>query len=70
MMASTHFEFHAPHWHGNDVLELHMRTDVPSLPMGMVVADMVPDNPGMWLFHCHVSNHNSAGTAPRYRVTS
>jgi manganese oxidase len=71
VMASTNdFDVHAPHWHGNDVLVAGMRTDVLSLPfMGMVVANMVPDNPGTWLFHCHVSFHNSAGMAVRYRVT-
>jgi hephaestin len=36
--------------------------------MEMVVADMVPDNPGTWLFHCHVTFHNAAGMAARYRV--
>jgi FtsP/CotA-like multicopper oxidase with cupredoxin domain len=30
----------------------------------------VPDNPGTWLFHCHVSLHNAAGMAVRYRVMS
>jgi hephaestin len=72
VMASTNdFDVHAPHWHGNDVLVGGMRTDVLSLPfMGMVVANMVPDNVGTWLFHCHVSFHNSAGMAVRYRVTS
>ena len=34
---------------------------VPGLPMGMFVADMVPDNPGTWLFHCHVSAHLRMG---------
>jgi hephaestin len=46
-----------------------MRTDVMSLGMmAMAVADMVPDNVGTWLFHCHVSFHNAAGMAVRYRV--
>ena len=46
-----------------------MRTDVVSLlPASMVVADMVPDNPGTWLFHCHVNDHIAAGMLTRYRV--
>ena len=46
-MASTNFEIHAPHCHGNTVELAHMRTDVGALlPMGMQVADMVADNPG------------------------
>ena len=71
LMSSTNdFDVHAPHWHGNTTLIAGMRTDVASLNfMGMAVADMVPDNVGIWLFHCHVSFHNAAGMAARYRVT-
>jgi len=69
LMASTGFEIHSPHWHGNTVQIAHMRTDVTALlPMGMVVADMVPDNPGIWLFHCHLSNHLRMGMQSRYEV--
>jgi hypothetical protein len=39
-------------------------------PMEMVTADMVPDNPGTWLFHCHIAFHNSAGMAVRYQVAA
>ena len=72
VMSSTNdFDVHAPHWHGNTVLVGGMRTDVLTLSfMGMVTANMVPDNVGTWLFHCHVSFHNAAGMAVRYRVTS
>ncbi len=69
LMASTNFEVHAPHWHGNTVVANHMRTDVASLTtMAMVVADMVPDNPGTWLFHCHVKDHLKAGMQAFYTV--
>jgi FtsP/CotA-like multicopper oxidase with cupredoxin domain len=69
LMGTTNFEIHAPHWHGNTVVINHMRTDVASLAtMGMVVADMIPDNPGTWLFHCHVLNHLMAGMQARYTV--
>jgi FtsP/CotA-like multicopper oxidase with cupredoxin domain len=69
LLASTGFEIHSPHWHGNTVQVAHMRTDVTALlPMGMVVADMMPDNPGIWLFHCHVSNHLRMGMQARYEV--
>ncbi len=69
LMASTGFEIHTPHWHGNTVQISHMRTDVTALlPMTMVVADMVPDNPGIWLFHCHVANHLRMGMQSRYEV--
>ena len=46
-----------------------MRTDVGVLlPMGMLVADMVPDNPGTWFFHCHVANHLRMGMQATYTV--
>ena len=70
LMADANFQVHAPHWHGNTVIAMHMRTDVISLTtMGMVVADMVPDDPGIWLFHCHVGPHLLAGMQARYEVT-
>jgi hephaestin len=71
LMASTNdFDFHTPHWHGNTVLIHGHRMDVTGLmAMEMLTADMVPDNPGTWLFHCHVTFHNSAGMAARYAIT-
>jgi FtsP/CotA-like multicopper oxidase with cupredoxin domain len=69
VMANTNFEIHAPHWHGNVVTINSMRTDVAALlPMGMLVADMVPDNPGQWLFHCHVADHLRMGMSSTYQV--
>ncbi len=60
---------HTPHWHGNVALLDGKRTDViPLLPAQMVVADMVPDNPGLWMFHCHVSEHLEAGMHAHYEV--
>jgi manganese oxidase len=39
-----------------------MRTDVTQVgPMGMVIADMQPDDPGTWLFHGHLSGANKRG---------
>lgn len=69
LFATTNFEIHAPHWHGNTVIARHMRTDVTTLlPMDMVVADMEPDNAGTWLFHCHTGPHLRAGMVTRYTV--
>jgi FtsP/CotA-like multicopper oxidase with cupredoxin domain len=69
LFATTSFEVHAPHWHGNTVIANHMRTDVTNInTMQMVTADMVPDNPGIWLFHCHVQQHLLAGMQAVYRV--
>jgi FtsP/CotA-like multicopper oxidase with cupredoxin domain len=60
---------HTPHWHGNVVLYEGHRTDVIELlPASMKVADMVPDSPGIWLYHCHVEDHMMAGMTARYEV--
>jgi hypothetical protein len=69
MDMGTEVDLHTPHWHGNDVVAGGMRMDVISLlPAGMVTADMVPDNVGIWLFHCHVNDHLTAGMITRYQV--
>jgi FtsP/CotA-like multicopper oxidase with cupredoxin domain len=69
MGMGTEVDLHTPHWHGNTVLAMGMRTDVVALlPATMVVADMIPDDPGIWLYHCHVSDHISAGMLARYIV--
>ncbi|GAA4727786.1 hypothetical protein GCM10025782_28100 [Pedococcus ginsenosidimutans] len=71
MSMGTEVDLHTPHWHGNTVVVMGTRMDVVSLlPASMLVADMVPDNPGIWLFHCHVNDHLTAGMMTRYRVTS
>ncbi len=63
------FNFHTPHWHGNVVLQDGRRTDVVALsPAQMLTVDMVPDDPGIWLYHCHVSDHMEAGMVARYQV--
>lgn len=63
------FDFHTPHWHGNTVLYRGHRTDVIALsPAEMQTADMIPDNPGVWMFHCHVDDHMIAGMTARYEV--
>lgn len=56
---STDSDFHFLHWHGQTALSGGMRTDMIELPVNgsMRIADMVPDNPGTWLFHCHVLGH-------------
>lgn len=60
---------HTPHWHGNTVLVAGQRTDVLVVTSAqMVTADMVPDDPGIWLYHCHISDHMLAGMVARYEV--
>lgn len=63
------WDIHTPHWHGQTVVIAHMRTDMVMLtPMMSAVADMVPDNPGTWLFHCHMPGHFSGGMYSRITV--
>ena len=62
-------DLHTPHWHGHTVLVGGHRMDVvPLLPAQHVQADMVPDNPGIWMIHCHVDDHLDAGMSARYQV--
>ena len=71
MSMGTEVDLHTPHWHGNTVTVNGIRTDtVQLLPAGMVTADMVPDDPGTWMFHCHVADHITAGMLTRYRVVA
>ena len=63
------FNGHTPHWHGNTVLVGGQRTDVLNIASAqMITADMVPDAPGIWLYHCHISDHMLAGMMARYQV--
>jgi FtsP/CotA-like multicopper oxidase with cupredoxin domain len=63
------FNGHTPHWHGNTVLVGGQRTDVLNIASAqMITADMVPDDPGIWLYHCHISDHMLAGMMSRYQV--
>jgi len=61
---------HTPHWHGLRVVEDgRRRTDVVELlPASMKIADMVADDPGAWLFHCHVEEHMAGGMFARVTV--
>jgi manganese oxidase len=71
MGMGTEVDLHTPHWHGNTVTVNGMRMDtVNLLPASMVTADMTPDDPGDWLFHCHVNDHIAAGMQALYRVNA
>jgi manganese oxidase len=63
-------DFHTPHWHGLTVVEdARRRTDVIELmPATMKVADMMADNPGTWLLHCHVSEHMREGMSAHFTI--
>lgn len=65
----TEVDLHTAHWHGKTVLEQGRRTDVVELlPASMKTVDMVADNPGKWMFHCHVADHITAGMSAHWTV--
>ncbi len=65
----TEVDIHTPHWHGNTLTETGRRVDVLNLlPATHVTVDMTPDNPGTWMYHCHVNDHISAGMMTNYVV--
>ena len=65
----TEVDLHTPHWHGQTALINGRRLDVSSvLPADIEVADMVPDDPGTWLYHCHVNDHIKAGMSALFTV--
>jgi len=69
MGMGTEVDLHTPHWHGNTLLIGGMRTDVAELlPATMMMGDMEPDDPGTWLYHCHVNDHILAGMLALYKV--
>jgi hypothetical protein len=64
-------DLHTPHWHGETVTEGGRNTDVIELlPGSMKTVDMIADNPGTWMFHCHVEDHMEAGMMAVYTIAA
>jgi hypothetical protein len=62
-------DLHTPHWHGETVTDGKQNTDVIELlPGSMKTVDMLADNPGSWMFHCHVEDHMEAGMMAIYTI--
>ncbi len=63
-------DFHTAHWHGLRVIEEgRRRTDVVELlPASMKTVDLLADNPGSWLYHCHVAEHMREGMFARFTI--
>src|SRR3954468_18694280 len=69
MTLGTEVDLHTPHWHGNTITTMGMRTDVMQLLAGgMGTGDMQPDDAGIWLLHCHINDHIAAGMSTRYQI--
>jgi hypothetical protein len=63
-------DLHTPHWHGKtlvDGLKRHLDV-VQLLPGATDEVDMVADNPGTWLFHCHVADHMEGGMMAEFTI--
>jgi manganese oxidase len=64
-------DLHTPHWHGETVTDGQRNTDVIELlPGSMQTVDMLADNPGTWMFHCHVEDHMEAGMMAVYTIAA
>jgi hypothetical protein len=62
-------DLHTPHWHGKTVSTGARNTDVIELlPGSMVSVEMTADNPGSWMFHCHVADHMENGMMVVYTI--
>ncbi|KAG0174510.1 hephaestin-like 1 [Apophysomyces sp. BC1034] len=65
----TDDDMHTAHWHGGTLLHRGHRVDVVDLtPVSFEVLDMIPDNEGQWLFHCHIASHFISGMTAFYEV--
>ena len=63
-------DLHSPHWHGKVLRYQQRNTDVIELlPGSMATADMLADNPGTWMLHCHVADHIDAGMLTTYTIS-
>ena len=76
-MANTTPQLHPIHLHGMSftLLKSNKRTLPPLvsdtfliLPDEKVELGLVADNPGDWLFHCHVIEHQKSGMTSYLRV--
>jgi FtsP/CotA-like multicopper oxidase with cupredoxin domain len=64
-------EFHVFHLHAHRWYDGLRYVDSQVLgPSTSLTVEYVEDNPGDWLYHCHVNEHMMGGMIGRYRVTA
>jgi FtsP/CotA-like multicopper oxidase with cupredoxin domain len=64
-------EFHAFHIHGHRWNSNGQFVDVVQIgPSNATSFDFVADNPGKWLYHCHVTDHMMGGMVGMYVITA
>lgn len=64
-------DFHTFHIHGHRWKDSGgvVNTDTPTVgPFETITARFTEDNPGRWMYHCHVMSHQDAGMAGWYIV--
>ena len=69
-VATLGDDFHVFHVHGHRWRTADGWTDSQLLgPSTTLTIEYLEDNPGDWIYHCHVAMHMMHGMAGRYRVT-
>ena len=64
-------EFHAFHIHGHRWSSNGQFVDVAQIGPSMAFSfDFVADNPGKWLYHCHLTDHMMGGMMGMYIITA
>ncbi len=63
-------DVHTAHWHGERLKDAagHMTDVIELMPGTMKSADMLADNPGDWMIHCHVGDHMMEGMYGNFTV--
>jgi hephaestin len=60
---------HTAHWHGITLNNNgHMVDQVVVVASSTYVLDAVTDNPGTWLFHCHLTDHIHGGMMALFNI--
>lgn len=68
-VAALGKEFHAFHLHGHRWSSNGQFVDVVQVgPSNATSFDFVADNPGKWLYHCHVTDHMAGGMVGMYVI--
>jgi manganese oxidase len=69
-LATLGVDVHTFHLHGHRWSSQRGNADVALLaPATTAALEYTEDNPGDWLYHCHVTEHMAEGMVGRYRVT-
>ncbi len=71
LSTGTEVDIHTPHWHGETLVENGKRVDITEIfPASAKTLDMIADDPGIWMYHCHVNDHLHAGMTTVFTVES